>query len=35
MKIKNCTECDTPLFDQNPTERSNMCDKCKKEQDNI
>ncbi len=28
MKNGNCTECDKPLFDQNPDGESQLCDAC-------
>lgn len=28
MKNGNCTECDKPLFDQNPDGESQLCDTC-------
>lgn len=27
----NCTECDKPLFDQDPDETSQLCDNCLKD----
>lgn len=35
MKHGSCTECDKPLFDQNPDETRQLCDDCARIEDDI
>lgn len=31
MKNGNCSQCDKPLFDQDPYELGTLCDECRQE----